>query len=498
MKRIQTEIGVGIFVIIVFAVLAFMTFKVADIQWGKKEGYRVHAYFKNLSGLDKKTKLKVAGVDAGVIENIELIDGRARLTLRIYPSVKLYSDAEASIRASGLLGDKYLHIQTGEKSPLLNDGDTIENIREVVDIDDLIATFSTVSENINKLLTQVTNVVEDDEVKNDIKETVKNLRDLTADLKETVGDNKEKFTSVINRVDSLVASLDDLIKATEKPLTNTVTNLGEFTQTLKTDGPELVGNLNKAMENLKEMLEENRPAMKSIADRAETAMGSISNITGQIERGEGTIGKLLKDERLYASLSNAVEGVDKTLSAVTRFRTFLTFQGEYLFGEKDGKGYFYVTLQPRKDKYYILGINSDPLGNMEITETTTNGVISREEKREAKLELTAQIVKRFGNSALRIGITENTFGLGADYFLLNDKVKFSVDAWDFSEDEYQAENPHVKAGADYFVFKHIFISGGVNNIFNKKQRAVYAGAGIKFEDEDFKYLFGSMPKIPGQ
>jgi len=498
MRGFKAELAVGIFVIAVFAVLAYMTFRVAGFEFGEKKGYIVYAHFKNIAGLDEKSKIKMAGVDAGTIEKIELSDGLAKLTLRIYPSVRLYSDAKASIRASGLLGDKFLFLTPGEKEPLLKNGDTIKNISEITDIDDIFRNFSDVSKSINELASTLTNAVNDEEVKNSLRQTVFNLRDLTNELKGTISENREKLTSILDKVDRLVASLERMASTNEMAINNTVSNLSAFSNSLKTDGPELMRNLSKSMEELRSTLQESRPHLTSIANKADATMSALSNITSDIEKGKGTIGKLLKDEKLYASVTNAVEGVDKALSSITRFRTFLTFQGDYLIDESNAKGSFLVTLQPRPEKYYIIGVTSDPVGSVEVTETTTNGTTIKEKKIETKLEFTAQFARRFGNSALRIGLTESTFGLGADYFMYKDKLKFILDAWDFGKDEVDAKAPHVKIGAEYLFFKSLFISAGIDNLFNRKHSSVYVGGGVRFEDEDFKYIFGTMPKIPGQ
>ena len=86
--------------------------------------------------------------------------------------------------------------------------------------------------------------------------------------------------------------------------------------------------------------------------------------------------------------------------------------------------------------------------------------------------------KRFDDLALRIGLIENTFGVGADYFFLDDKGRIAADAWDFSNDEEGAKNPHLKVGVDYYVFKNLFLSAGADNILNSRWRGAYAGAGI--------------------
>lgn len=489
MKGLSTELKVGAFALVILAILTFMTFKVGGFEWVKKKGYILYTEFENVGGLDEKTRVKVAGVDAGIIEKIELKGGKARLTVIANRDVVLYSDASVGIKSTGLLGDKYLEIKTGSKKPALKDGDTIKNVVEVVDIDDMVRNLSDVSGNISNLASALNESLGTPEGKKALKESILNLEDITAGLKETISVNDKKMRTTLDNINNLITSINDLVEKNKEPLTATVGNIKDFSASLKTDGPELVANLNKASKELKAMVEENRPSIKNATE-------SIDTISKKIAQGEGSLGKLVKDDRLYESMNKAAEGVNKTISAVERFRTFITFQTEYLTKPKDGKGYFYVTLQPRPDKYYIIGVVSDPVGSVKTTTTTTDGNTVTEEKIEKKIEFTAQFAKRFKDIALRIGLTENTFGAGGDYFFMSDKAKLSLDVWDFSRDEEGAKNPHAKVGVDYFIFKNVFLSAGADNILNKKRRGVYAGAGLRFEDEDFKYLFGTIPKIP--
>lgn len=490
MRGLSTELKVGFFALVVLAILTYMTFKVGGFEWIKKEGYTVYVYFENIAGLDEKTKLKIAGVDAGAIEKIELKEGQAKLTIRISKDVQLFSDASASIKATGLLGDKYLEIKTGSQKPALKSGETIKNVVEFVDIDDMVRKLSKVSENISTLADSLNEALGTEEARQSLKESMLNLSEITSNLNQTIVVNDNKMRTVLDNIKNLTSSINDLIDKNKEPFTATVGNLKEFSAQLKTDGPDLIANLNKASRELREMVEENKPGIKSTVE-------SFNNIAKQIDKGEGTLGKLVKDERLYESINKAAEGVDRTIGAMERFRTFITFQADYLTKPKDGKGYFYVTLQPKPDKYYILGVVGDPIGSGTTTTTITDGKKVKEEEIKRKIEFTAQFAKRFKDVALRIGLTENTFGVGGDYFFHNDRGKVTTDVWDFSHDEEGAKSPHVKVGVDYFLFKNLFVSAGADNILNKKWRGGYAGVGLRFEDEDFKYLFGTMPSIPG-
>lgn len=492
MKEFSAELKVGVFALAVLAILTFMTFKVGGLEWTKARGYTLHVHFKNTAGLDEKTRVRIAGVDAGTVDTVKLADGKAEVELLINPEVKIYRNAVASIKLSGLLGDKYLDIRTGTSDAgILKDGDTIGNVTELVDMDDLARNLINVSEKFTTLATSINDVIGTEEAKNSLGQTIVNLRDLTADLRQTISVNDHKLRSVLDNINSLTDSISSLIENNREPLTSTVANMKDFTGTLKENGPDIVENLNKATAELRAMVEENRPAIKR-------AVASMDNISKQINSGEGSLGKLVRDDRLYESLNTAAEGVNRTISAVDRFRTFITFQGEYLAKPKESKGAFYVTLQPRKDKYYILGVVSDPIGSIKTTETVTTppGSVITEEKIKKRMEFTAQFAKRFGDAAVRAGLTENTFGIGGDYFFNDNRGRVTADIWDFSNDEKSSKNPHVKVGVEHFVFKNIFMSAGADNILNKKWLGGYVGMGVRFEDEDFKYLFGTLPQIP--
>ena len=492
MRGFSTELKVGSFAVAVIVILAFMTFRVGGLDWLKKEGYTVYVNFRNIAGLDEKTKVKIAGVDAGIIEKIDLKDGTARLTLRIDNGVLIYRDAVASIKSSGLLGDKYLEIKIGSEKPPLKNGDSVENVMELVDVDDMVRKLSKVSDNISTLAESLNDAFGTEEAKQALKGSVLNLEDITTNLNRTIVVNDRKMRNVLDNIQNLTASFNDILNKNKGPFSSTVANMEDFSAKLKSEGPVLIANLNKATKDLREMVEENRSGIKSTVE-------SFNSIAKKIDKGEGTIGKLVKDDNLYNNVNKAAESIDKTIGAIDRFRTFVTFQADYLSESKDGKGYFYVTLQPRPDKYYILGVVNDPLGRVttKTTVTTTASGTTKvtKEETERRLEFTAQFAKRYHDLAMRLGLTESTFGAGADYFFNDDKGRAAIDIWDFSSDDEGAQNPHVRVGVDYYLFKNLFVSAGADNLLNSKRRGGYAGFGVRFEDEDFKYLLGTMPSF---
>lgn len=482
MRELSTELKIGAFALIVLAVLTFMTFKVGGLDWAKKKGYAVHIVFSSTAGLDEKTRVKIAGVDAGVVESIGLFEGRARVRLRIDPGVMIYKNAQASIRSSGLLGDKYLDIRIGSpEEGQLKDGDTITDVMEVADMDDLARNLINVSQSFTKLTEALNDVFGDAQVKKSLNETIVNLKEISSTLNQTISLNDQKLRTVLDNINTLTASLNSMVDKNREPFSTSITNMKDFSASLRSTGPELIENLNRATRDLKAMVEENRPGIRNTVD-------SLDKISQQIEKGEGTLGRLVKDDRLFDSLNKTADGLNKTLSAVDRFRAYITFQAEYLTREKDGKTSFDVTLQPVKDKYFILGVVGGSLRTSSVKDTinTPPGNTITHEELSNKLRLNAQFGKRFDNAAVRLGLFENTFGIGGDYFFNNDKGKLSVDVWDVQKNEENARNVHLKAGVSYFLFRNLFLSAGGDNLLSKRYRGGYVGMGLRFEEESFK------------
>ena len=134
------------------------------------------------------------------------------------------------------------------------------------------------------------------------------------------------------------------------------------------------------------------------------------------------------------------------MNKAEQFRTFLSYRGEYLFDKSDAKSYLDLRIQPNEDKFYILGIVSDPRGRRTTRDYITNGVTTRTEEWDRDgILFNLQIGKRYRDLVLRGGFLESTGGVGIDYFALNDKLKFSFEAFDFSKER----RAHLKAGLEY-------------------------------------------------
>ena len=468
MNNLSAEAKVGLLVLGSSVILLWMTMMVGKFELGKPSGYTVTATFDTVSGLDLKAAVRMAGVQIGTVEAVELEDSKAKVVLLINPDVKIPKGAEAAVKTMGLLGDKYVDLipsqhqaETGqggrERSGYYKDGDRVERTVPSSDADQLISKLSAIADDIKKVTGAMSNVFGSQRGERSMEDILHDLRETTANIKE--------FSYALNSDGSEL-----------------IVRLNELAQNLN-------GVVNDNKENLKVTMENVREASKS----AEMALASIDNITRRIDRGEGTLGKLVNEDGMYNNIDSAAKGVSDYVSKVERLKTTIAFRNEYMFPKS--KSYFTLELKPRPDQYYIAEIVSDPYAKYNRVDTVTSppGTISTTESYEDKLRFTVEFAKRWGNLAIRLGLIESKGGVGADYFAFDDRIKFSLDSWNFNSTEPKNENTHMKATATWQINKVIFVNAGYDNFLNSDRAAGFAGAGLRFDDDDLKYLMGSVP-----
>lgn len=141
MNHSRTEVVVGIFVLAGIICLGYLAIRLGKLEVFGTQGYVVFADFVSAAGIKLGDPIEIAGVRIGKVEGLALADDRARLTLRISDEVKLQEDAIASVRARGLIGDKFVLVTPGASDKMIPPGGKIRETESPPDIPDLIGKF---------------------------------------------------------------------------------------------------------------------------------------------------------------------------------------------------------------------------------------------------------------------------------------------------------------------------------------------------------------------
>lgn len=478
MKELTTEAKVGLLTIVIVLAIIVVTRRIADTpSGGAGTGVPIYATFDSAAGLTKATSVEIAGVPVGEVEEITREGNKARVKMRIKPNVQLPLDSRVVIRGKGILGDKIISIIPGaaEEGPSLRAGDTIKPGPPEADLDTVIKRVDAIAQDVQAI---------------------------TGNLRDTLG-TPEGQAKLEQIRDDLATFSDNLAKITDENREST----REIVENLR----QMSERLNQVVDHSGDDLDETFGELKKAAVKLDSSLASIDSVAGKIDRGEGTIGKLVNDDETVDNLNEAISGVNNYLDAANRIHVYVNYEGEFRINRKDFKNQLLVRIQPHEDYGYILGISDDPVGR--ITEKTTtytttdqNGNITSQQSVKQRTEdpyaylFTAQFVKRWGNVDGRIGLKESTGGVGADYFFFHDKFRVSADVFEFSRGE-RVTGPHagekflprIKVGARYDVYRHTFIVAGGDDLLNDDLRAFYVGAGFEFNDDDLKYVAGSIP-----
>ena len=143
MKRTSLEIVVGAFLLAGFISFSWLAVKMGDINPFQSETYPMTARFTSISGLKEGSTIELAGVVVGKVSQIELDAGdyEAVVHLNIDKTIELTDDSIASIRTSGIIGDKYIKLTPGGSDIMLEAGDEIDETESAISLEELVSKY---------------------------------------------------------------------------------------------------------------------------------------------------------------------------------------------------------------------------------------------------------------------------------------------------------------------------------------------------------------------
>lgn len=200
-----------------------------------------------------KAPLELAGVDVGYVDSITLNkDYSAVVTAALDEDIKLPIDSVASISTKGILGDKIIILSPGVSSNTLSPGGNLPRTKIPPSVDDLLMKVGQLAENLTQLSESLNEAFGDGET---MKEIVVNIRDLSANASSLLAENKD--------------------------------------------------NISEILANMKDITSDFTVASQSITSTSR----NIDEITYSINSGQGTLGKLVKDDALYNSMLDTVDSL---------------------------------------------------------------------------------------------------------------------------------------------------------------------------------------------
>lgn len=532
MNRAVAAIAVGLFTLAAFAALLIANREVGSGE-ARRPSYDVVAHFGDVSGLVEGSEVRMHGFPVGRLKGIALEqrpDGSARaaVTVAVDEGIRLreglqdeasgrwHSGAMIRRRQASLLGDYYLELIPGSAGPDLRRGGTIRLVESTSGIERALAQLDKASailpriqqiaDDIGAITSNAREVLGGPEGQKLIAGMAEDLRGAANDIREVAavlrgfsetglfqrGDSIDRIITNVERFSGNAAKLSD----TAQRYTGQI--LADVSKTTKTVR-ELVTGKSGEVESTLGTFTGTLKSAELALQKLHGVLDELHETTAGINRGQGTIGKLVRDDELADKIEGVVDDVRSFTGSVSRLDIGWGLRSEYNFKAQGLKHYFTLRLQPSVDKYYMLQIIDDPRGNTSVrrrvtqTNDPTLPPVLYESTTETtdRLKISLQFARRWNFLTARIGIFESTGGVGGDAHFLGDKLGFSTEAFDFSSDV----RPRLKMWMAWTAIPHVTLLAGVDDLVSDNTRDFFAGLFIYFTDKDLKTVFAAAPSV---
>lgn len=434
------EFKVGFLVVMVSGLIGIMAMKVSQGPgvFGGQQQYFFRA--DSAGGLVQNSAVKMAGIKVGVIREIQLENGRARIVIALEGGTKITQGTQVELKADGILGDKHVELIPGNPdAPLMAQNSELPLGPSKGGVDDVMVEVNRVAKSMNELLETLNKATKEGDTKTQLGRILGNIEQVTADLRDVTSENKEKLNEIVDRVRNIAKNVDTYINE------------------------------------------------DSLA-RVDRSLKNIEEITSKLSKGEGTLGRLINDERTIDELNVAINNVNKVLGTAEKTETSIDFHSEFL-GTGANKSFLGIRLQPGLDRYYELDVISDSHGlvRSESWDVTQGGSTTRTDYKKTyknEFKITGLFAKNFWDLTVKGGIIENAGGVALDYHVLGMKdLTLSSEFFNFNDLQ-------IRAFVRYNFFKGMYLVGGGDNLASKggNPASAFFGAGIFINNDDLKML----------
>jgi phospholipid/cholesterol/gamma-HCH transport system substrate-binding protein len=260
-----TVVRLSLFVAVCLLFTGLLAFTIGNVSYRDPLGrntYTIAAMFDDVTGLLPNDNVKVAGVAVGKVHEIRLVDGRARVTMKLRNGYRLPSDSEAAIRWRNLLGQRYVYLYPGSSPVVMRTGTTITRTRSVVDLGELFNRLGPIvkaidPQQVNTFLDSIVQALDGNEGA---------VRSAIADL-GTVASAIAARDQAIGRLLDNLSSVSDAIVERDAQIRQTLDNLVALSGTFSENTAivdRAITNLGSISQDLAALLQANRAHVDSI------------------------------------------------------------------------------------------------------------------------------------------------------------------------------------------------------------------------------------------
>ena len=470
---LTTKLKTGIFTLVGLLFMGGLTIFVNNRPFWWRPCSPVQITVEDATGLKMKAPVKSLGLEIGYVSDIGLVKDGVKLRVCVTAPVEIVPDTKAYVRSEGFLGDRFLELK-----PVKYIGDhTMEDApsaakspahsshfkNSIWDWVGLPSASAQESENSSSSAPATTKNIPVGEKSTDMQALMSEMKNLTTSLKEAI--NPEEIRGTIRQLNK---TLEDASRA--------LSPQGGLTQTAQ-----------RSLVKLEDAIEQMRDQMT------------------RINQGQGSVGMLLNDPTYADELKKALLSVNKLLGRANELRLQVNLGINQLPAYNATRAAFQVYIFPKPDRYYLVGIDSDPRGKISqitntncangscftnVNTTTDKGgyVFTAMLGKVLKDRLDVAIGILHGDGAAALGIN-----LGPDGNREELQAKGELYFRSQSSGGNWTAQPDGRIYLNYQPISIFYLTGGVEGFRHVNGNfSSFYGAGVRFDDDDIKLLISFL------
>lgn len=287
----EAKVGITVFLAVVVAIIGFRFMRDVPI-FGSS--LKITSTFEKADGISNGSLVYIKGVRVGSVNNVELTpESNVQVGMSIDENVNIPDDSRANLTSLGIVEGKSIVIELGSSSRMVETGDEITGTYAQTMMETLGAQGeqlgSDVSNSINELnqfLRQLNETVDDD-TRGKLDETLSNLAESTNSVATLLEQKQGDINTAIESGSRVLSQLDTLTT-----------------------------NNRPKVDSLMTSLEENVRQLSVVREELETASASLNQLLDKLNRGEGTMGKLINDPSVYENIDSLTIELNKLVKGI--------------------------------------------------------------------------------------------------------------------------------------------------------------------------------------
>jgi len=255
--------------------------------------YQFSVLFKNGMGVRSGSEVKMLGQKIGQVSNVKILDNRqgvvVKLSINDQLGIMIPNNSTFQIKTS-IFGETHIKIDPGSSSDYIDNSELVQGeiSTELYDIDPVVKDLSAFSRQLSSTLTE---------------KEVKALQ------------------SIINNTDSLVNETKNTLMVSEE-INRIIKNMEIFSNELSAIGLNLGQEYQPRVDKIDSILVEIENFSDNLKNAANglnsfsSSMKTLQELVSSMDKGEGTLGKLLKDDSLYENLNEVADNAKDLINDV--------------------------------------------------------------------------------------------------------------------------------------------------------------------------------------